>query len=51
MEKYKGGGHYTNKLTCYHDVLGDIAVRLGVVVESQTGIRTTLVLADTEQLQ
>lgn len=38
-------------LTCYDDVFGDIAVHVSDIVESQTGVQTTLVLADTEHLQ
>lgn len=51
MEKYGGLRPYTNKLTCYHDVCGDIAVHVGVIVEGQTGICSALALADIEQLQ
>lgn len=50
MEKYRVWQHCTDKLT-YHDVCCDIAVHVGVIVECQAGIWTTLVLADVEHLQ
>lgn len=52
-QKQKDGGwcRYTNKLTCYHDVCGDIAGHVGVIVEGQTGIWTALVFTKTQQLQ
>lgn len=38
------------KLTCYHDVFGDTAARVGAVVESVAGIGAGLLLGDTEGL-
>lgn len=41
----------TEELTCYHDVFGDTAAGVGVIVESLTGVRAALLLRDPKDLQ
>lgn len=45
------GVHLKTELTCYYDVFGDTAARVGVIVESLTSVRAGLLLRGTEDLQ
>lgn len=51
VERGRSAQLYTSKLTVDADVSGDGAIHIGLVVEGQAGVWTTLVLADGVQLQ